>query len=1712
MQPDNEGNLLEIIDLAHTLRQEQLFIRHEQESFNNLRKTFANNSAKIAQLAWVCAQHKQNLSTLVVTRKDIDPSVCCNRANRLEHTRFVEAHKSQSLKYEHVISYGKLFDFLYKSPYLLAQSLAAGDRISKISNEQKNSVVHTIATGLYGNVIHSKDIEMILKLLRELMEIQIVISDNPRKTLRTGCSAFARLYNRLLESLFSAKIFLTAALYEPIMKVLIESEIALDIDPLKALSSYSYKEKLKRFGEESDSNYNANIEKYRNETIHNLYVLANFFLNSLIKNWPLFPSTLRWLIQTMCHQLKQAHINDKNINEILTDMVFTHFICPAIVSPETNGISDAPISEQARFNLIQIGQIIQMLALMKYEDVDPKFSDVYQKFDVNIVSNLLEQLLITDNGEVNSVVAIRSQQSDFERAHVLMTHKELVCLVEFFKIVMNDEMSISEEDKSKLNKILHDLPDKFESSMNGDNIGSNYTSVSPHHESGSRAKQSLLNLGKSTKNKIAKTISLNINGNAYNDNDVDNCSSNTNSNADGMLNSNGTITNGNSIFNEDNELVLVFEISISDENKFQLLTEEDFLKMNSIGQEIDDPALIEENIEKLDKIDGYSDLVVSGIRPTQTKNTRFSLSHDDASIGNSDNLEAVSEAPSNHSVTSSLELEENDQNDNLSDMVSANVSGRGTPNISGRDTPSSQVTDGDNTAQIPNPQMAKIINKARSEIEDKFCKFEIKKLIEGDETVSIISDTWSTDVLASDSETLDANERDRNFSTPLIPSSVVLPGDNNFDVLSSSRPRGGSAAYIEISETRSESAWSTDVLISDSEKLNEVDTDDNLSITAKSDITDAGGRSEGEPSRSDLENLGNANNSGNEIDREGEPIIKPNRTPDSPYFAPRTSSNFHHTPDSPIYVVRENVEPPFFPSTNSYEDPNREASRFASPVSSLARSSARTSNQYSNENNFQQNYKSSGVDKSNFLPVASNVSKMRRQNSAESSISNQSSNLDDNFEKPYSSDVKIRNHHRKEKKEAVRNSSKDLIDFSDYTEQDGAYGVTVDCDSNSNSNNRNKSQDPFNFYDKFSEEHVIHRRTSSENRNASFDGRRNGMMEFRAGDSSNKSKSRRHQSLNYENHEIIIKKTTTPQKVVDLQEPLNGELNISLTDDIKSQNALVDEMLIIQKTEALTLDQGNIEDNNQSHNGVCIDIIEPLENDAGHNTNGISGSGLKPSKSTGAIPKSISFDASADKSSRNSNARRMNDPLRTSFFTKIKQGFKNRRQHKSRNHDEMISNVRNVSFGVIYDGNSDELKIRNGIDCSFSITGGDMTEDILAKYRRKVSTSSETTNSDSTGNSCSVNRKNSDIESRPINGILNDKMIAFLHAKRKIRTVLAKTDLHTGDFRHTTHSNSSPLLVYLQIQLAQALNLQDFTQISYVSEAIRTLSSLDMSQHVKLTEELQGDILKRQSYLQYLMRYRQNLLSTIENLNQFRNRLRNDQQMCNRHLISVCVRMFLEKREPSIGKFQTEFCKLTVVDEKIDLLQEFIDNLIKELKLDGLLFNMVEWQLNEAKISIERILLQRLYKHVMFPNEDGDISRDKVFQEHIRKIQKIITPHHKALRISDEYLSEAPWPFAQKQIVYISAYKTPAEKFECIKRCITSIMNLLLMACDRIPAADDIVPVLIYVIIMANPPYLLSTIQYIDCFIRNELEGEDEYQWTQFCSAVELIKTLDYSD
>ena len=106
-----------------------------------------------------------------------------------------------------------------------------------------------------------------------------------------------------------------------------------------------------------------------------------------------------------------------------------------------------------------------------------------------------------------------------------------------------------------------------------------------------------------------------------------------------------------------------------------LASEESVLKKNTAHHS---SGKIKINYVGFDDSMSFRDGSISGSGEVMEKRTRFSLSHDEGSIGNtSDNLEAISEAASNHSVASSLEDEvdqvEDPIIDNLSDMVSASL-------------------------------------------------------------------------------------------------------------------------------------------------------------------------------------------------------------------------------------------------------------------------------------------------------------------------------------------------------------------------------------------------------------------------------------------------------------------------------------------------------------------------------------------------------------------------------------------------------------------------------------------------------------------------------------------------------------------------------------------------------------------------------------------------------------------------------------------------------------------------------------------------------------------------------------------------------------------------------------------------------------------------------------------------------------------------------
>lgn len=136
-----------------------------------------------------------------------------------------------NIYFKFVLAYERLFDFLYHSPEMLAQILAECRLLSDhIDGDHLNIITDILFNTIFANAINDRDLEMVLEFLRNLFTIDMESTDSPLQLLPINKSPFIRLYHCLIDSLLSAKIFLTATLYEPIMNLLSKTNMYLNDD------------------------------------------------------------------------------------------------------------------------------------------------------------------------------------------------------------------------------------------------------------------------------------------------------------------------------------------------------------------------------------------------------------------------------------------------------------------------------------------------------------------------------------------------------------------------------------------------------------------------------------------------------------------------------------------------------------------------------------------------------------------------------------------------------------------------------------------------------------------------------------------------------------------------------------------------------------------------------------------------------------------------------------------------------------------------------------------------------------------------------------------------------------------------------------------------------------------------------------------------------------------------------------------------------------------------------------------------------------------------------------------------------------------------------------------------------------------------------------------------------------------------------------------
>ncbi|XP_063374056.1 receptor-mediated endocytosis protein 6 homolog [Cydia amplana] len=1604
MMQSTTEDCLNIAELANQLTREKIFISSERQLLQNLNEEVEKSALELLQAAWICSQQRQNLTDLINSRCEPDSVAACQRASSLEGTTFVDVYKV--LKYKEALALGELLGWLRDSPHLVSLCLLLGEE------HMPPTLPCALVAGLYGSCRLPADRTRLLAVIRSLLKHQLATSGDPRKLFRSGKCALASLYGVFRDGHAPARQFLVAALNAPVMAALHEDEFFLDIHPDRAMERFSPQDRVKKFGQSNTAEYNAKVARYRKWIVQRLYQLTSKFITSLREHWANFPASIAWLIQQSVHLIKQhSRMPESELHGLCTDLVLNHFICPAILNPEAYGVVDAPVSYIARTNLMQIAQILQVLCLSKHTEVDPKLSDLYSLFPRSCVWALVDGVcgdaLAPRAPAPPADAAAPRTDAPCAPATALYSQQDLHHLITFLKRISsklnNNTPSVTSEEMSSGSGPADSAAysESGSDTSTSDACASSLAALLQTMEPNYRSRlhdllRKMPDLGKPRQSPpqpadAAETQKKSILAKVPKPRLPRSGSSNT------------------SLATETSEPeleVYVIQMARQDESDYVgLVPESKVLECYCGGSEGDAE-------------DAGSALAAAPGAPVQ-KRTRFSVSHDEVSLGNtSDNLEAVSEAASNHSVTSSLELETEDQNDNLSDMVSANVSGRGSPNISGRETPSSQVTDGDAAGDparrlpqnVPvsqaNSAQAKLLKQTRNDIEDKFCKFEIKKLLEGDETVSIMSDTWSTDVLASDSETIG----DTCDHTLVAVNQNVVANTNAPDV----------------SETASESAWSMDVLASDSDRNTEVDTDDCVSVAARSDTS--------WPRR---------------LSQQEEQVpIKQNQQ-NGAYKKPEVSNSPKHTP-------------------RRYQ-PNRSGSGYLTATAQLSR----------------------GAE----LDLGSTAAPMYPENRKSILVNGYPVMTCYATSAPESPGA------------AAPAPLPDVFDYGPQNGETSQSESTLEGAANSQSDATSQWVD-----DSFPPPHHSPERPfppckyDMPSTSKTYD--ENDIMDrsLNSSESSFNALSVSQYDRRFDSG-IDTERNDDRSAITDLVTRMSSATISTSANLVNNVSRIVKSEI---RTSIVSISSSRIEKKRDTSNMSLSTLSVNSETSVSDRSSSqdvnsenvterrVSPPPVKPA-STGAIPKSISFDATAEKSQR----RRLTEDSLVGNLDELKNNVK-RSGGNLLHKIKMFSRPKGRSHQHPNDIKlAEEEALRSEAPRA---EPAESSDDILAKYRRKSSGEARRR----------AQRRVSDvpdIQDR-CEGVLdlNDPEV-FNSMKKKLRLVLSNPELLCTEYV-PNRCTSTSLVEWMRAAAAAASETGASAQAAEVARALAASGA----RCERLAAALRADLDARRPYAKYLASCRAALTHTLHALRRQTNQVRAECSACARAAAAARVLQQLERgnslrrlaRHHSAHNNHAALNGGEVMDEKAKRLMANIKTLVAEVKADPSWEGAPATLIEVLELTVERAAFARLYLNVLFPIGEGDYGRDQVVSEHIRRLGAGLTAARAG--VGARHLWAAPYARAQLLLAHLPVYRTPRDKLQCVMRCVTCVMAVLGLTEGSAPAADDLTPVLVFIILKVNPPSLLSTIDFVNSLGGASLQGPALYWWTHFCSAVAYIKTMEYGD
>jgi len=134
--------------------------------------------------------------------------------------------------------------------------------------------------------------------------------------------------------------------------------------------------------------------------------------------------------------------------------------------------------------------------------------------------------------------------------------------------------------------------------------------------------------------------------------------------------------------------------------------------------------------------------------------------------------------------------------------------------------------------------------------------------------------------------------------------------------------------------------------------------------------------------------------------------------------------------------------------------------------------------------------------------------------------------------------------------------------------------------------------------------------------------------------------------------------------------------------------------------------------------------------------------------------------------------------------------------------------------------------------------------------------------------------------------------------------------------------------------------------------------------------------------------------------------------------------------------------------------------------------------------------------------------RDQKLQEKLRNLQ-FVTPYMLGVENFDDRETSRDMSILNASIIKVievDAATSPYEKFQCIKQAIKLLVPKI---AESKFTADDLIPLVITMIIKANPPQILTNVYFIELFHEQNMlnSGQAAFIFTQFSAAIRWLES-----